>query len=721
MTAVEITVEPALRPRRVGVGDTIHVDGRPARIATADPDSGPDIFILASEGGAVAVSPNELVFNPRISIPGVGTKDGPAPPVGAKLLTPSLRTFARLVGDDAMEKAQALAWHINECETGYKDRRNYLGVTPDPRYDLSLVPGQATRERAKVAELKGTPLEVALPMLRKLRTKYKKSGYDPCSLVSGYLIRRRSSTDIRDAMVAIMREHVALRISKSKVTRLVAGTEAWLEVKKLPGFASAERPIPRTINRWIKEDPVLDAYFRRAADTNRSDALKPEESNQFFSAPATRPGQYIQIDTWEVPVRALGSDGKPMNVRLVLAVDVYTRIPLAWRFVPMAEKSVDIALLLAHMLTPEPMRPDWEDTARFHYLNLPIKPLCDLDERLRWASVKPIIMPECIFMDNGKPYDSIHFRLACERLGISIQPSRVMHPTDKAIVENTFLALQTLWAQVLNGYKGGNVRDRGANPDLDAFFTPEHFDEMFTEFIITAWMNRIHRGLAGVPEFPGDDVTPLRMYELGVMASGFIYYPLSLTTYLDLLPVHVCAINDKTITIETRKYRGPVLAALTKRSPYTEWSGKWPIAQDPQNITRAFVKHPETNDWHVLEWEYAQAYGAPMSDYRWRMARSLAAADRGGRRPLDSMDVVQKAIEIRDRCISRALMTEQEASRERALDDERTRMAVHIPTGFDGVVRTDDGGETASNVLNPDIWDAEPAAYPDDLYREVLP
>jgi hypothetical protein len=620
------------------------------------------------------------------------------------------------VGDEAIDRALELAGHINECETGFRHRRPLEGETPDPRYDVALVRLQSAREKAKVAELQGTDLELSLDTLRKLRTKFKLSGYDACVLVSGYKTRRRSSTDIRPVMVSLMCENVAQRVSKSKVTRLLVGTEAWLELKKLPAFKGAKRPIPRTINRWIAEDPFLKDYSSNHADTNRSNALKPPESNQFFSARATRPGQYVQIDTWEVPVRALGSDGKPMNARLVLAMDVYTRLPLAWRFVPMAEKAIDISLMLAHMLTPEPMRPDWEESAKFHYLNLPIEPLCTLDERLLLAAAKPIIMPECIYVDNGKPYDSRAFRLACERLGISIQPSRVKHPTDKAIVEGSFKALQTLWAQVLGGWKGGSVRDRGENPDLDAFFTPEHFDEMFTEFVITAWMNRIHRGLEGVPEFPGDDVTPMRMYELGVSTSGFIYYPLTARTYLDLLPVHTCAISDKTITIETREYRGDILVDLgTKRSPYTEWSGKWPVAQDPQNITRAFLKDPKTDKWHTLKWTYADAYGAPMSDYRWRMARTLAAADHGGVKGLDSMDVVEKAIQIRDKTISRALLSEQAASRERALDDERTRMAVVIPISPDGTVAT---GEDIEAVVEPvgersDIWDAEAAAYPE--------
>jgi hypothetical protein len=120
----------------------------------------------------------------------------------------------------------------------------------------------------------------------------------------------------------------------------VVATTAWLELGRQPGFAEVDRPSLPSMYRWISDDPVLDAWFANCAKTNRSNALKPDAAYQFFSARATRPGQAVQS-----PSGSSDPDAAPMKVRLVLAVDIFSRSALAWRFVPMADKAVDVSLL----------------------------------------------------------------------------------------------------------------------------------------------------------------------------------------------------------------------------------------------------------------------------------------------------------------------------------------------------------------------------------------
>jgi hypothetical protein len=151
--------------------------------------------------------------------------------------------------------------------------------------------------------------------------------------------------------------------------------------------------------------------------------------------------------------------------------------------------------------------------------------------------------------------------------------------------------------------------------------------------------------------------------------------------------------------------------------------GKWPVAQDPQNITRAYLKDPDTGCGHILKWRYAGAYGTAMSDYRWRTARGLAAIKNGGRRPLDGMDVVAMAIHIRDKTLANGLLTAAQVSKDAALDGERTRMGVTIEERADGTVAAADQSQAeaeaeadiGSKVYGEvnDIWDAEPFRYPD--------
>ncbi|MEU9399446.1 hypothetical protein [Streptomyces sp. SID4985] len=49
----------------------------------------------------------------------------------------------------------------------------------------------------------------------------------------------------------------------------------------------------------------------------------------------------------------------------------------------------DASLLLAHALTPEPMRPGWSDALKMSRPVLPHRRLLSLDERLEHAAARP--------------------------------------------------------------------------------------------------------------------------------------------------------------------------------------------------------------------------------------------------------------------------------------------------------------------------------------------
>ena len=68
----------------------------------------------------------------------------------------------------------------------------------------------------------------------------------------------------------------------------------------------------------------------------------------------------MQIDSTPLDVLVLLEDGVPGRVELTGMVDLATRTVTAAVLRP-TTKSVDAALLLAHTLTPEPMRPGWPE------------------------------------------------------------------------------------------------------------------------------------------------------------------------------------------------------------------------------------------------------------------------------------------------------------------------------------------------------------------------
>src|SRR5258705_7376947 len=98
-------------------------------------------------------------------------------------------------------------------------------------------------------------------------------------------------------------------------------------------------------------------------------------------------------------------DSTPIDVRVVLDTGVVDRVELTWiidlatRTIPAAvlrptTKAADAAVLLARMLTPEPMRPGWTDAARMSRSVLPPRRLPNLGQRLRPSAARALVVPE---------------------------------------------------------------------------------------------------------------------------------------------------------------------------------------------------------------------------------------------------------------------------------------------------------------------------------------
>jgi hypothetical protein len=73
---------------------------------------------------------------------------------------------------------------------------------------------------------------------------------------------------------------------------------------------------------------------------------------------------------------------------------------------PVGTKPVDVALLLAKMLVPEPMRPAWSEVQRMSASRLPFERLLDIDARMREAAARPVIVPDQVVIDHGRVFVS---------------------------------------------------------------------------------------------------------------------------------------------------------------------------------------------------------------------------------------------------------------------------------------------------------------------------
>ena len=171
-----------------------------------------------------------------------------------------------------------------------------------------------------------------------------------------------------------------------------------------------------------------------SARTRRSLAKQPDRA--FGQITATRPGEWVQIDSTPLDVRVVLDDGTVDRVELAGLVDQATHGIQAAVLRP-TTKAVDAALLLAHALTPEPMRAGLDRRAAVVALGA-AAPVADRDRRPpRPRRRAPRDRPESIVYDHGKAYLSATFRTACRTLGINLQPAHPDTPTDKPIIEST--------------------------------------------------------------------------------------------------------------------------------------------------------------------------------------------------------------------------------------------------------------------------------------------
>jgi hypothetical protein len=252
---------------------------------------------------------------------------------------------------------------------------------------------------------------------------------------------------------------------------------------------------------------------------------------------------------------------------------------------------------------------------------LPFERLLNIDARMREAAARPVIVPEQVVIDHGRVFVSETFTRACDRLGISIQPARKDTPTDKGVVEATFSAIKTLFAQHVAGFKGANTTLRGRG--VAAEWTIDELQDLFDEWVIVGWQHRPHEALRD-PHAPRRMLSPNERYASLVAVAGYLPLVLSGTDYLELLPVKWRAINDYGIRIDYRTYDAAELGPHRRQhSGLAGKRGLWEVHYDPYDLSRVFVRTPD--GWVTAAWTHLPMISAPFADFTWRHARRLAA------------------------------------------------------------------------------------------------
>jgi len=575
-------------------GDWVHFDGGEHQVVAV---AGTSVRLRAPVGTESVVLASYLMASPGFMVVG-----------GAPM--PRMDPFGLLDGLPEEVLAEAREWerHLVEVEAGLPPDAG-PGVVPRPEYDPAVC-SLLQRERAKAAEL-----GVSLRTVEYRRARYVAQGL--WGLVDQRATRAWEITGRADArLIAVARQVIDAETHASTGTRGRLIRRVVKAVEDTYGPDVVPLPGKTTLYKLVEALSTGRHTFASAV-TRRQTANRPE--GVFSPTFAARPGEQVQIDSTPIDVMVLLDTGMP--VRADLTVDVATRTICAAVLRPVGTKAVDAALLLARMLVPEPMRPGWSTALRMSASRLPYARLLDVDARMELAAAKPVIVPDTIVIDGGKVFVSDTFTRACARLGVSVQNCRPRTPTDKGIVEATFVAINTLFCQHVAGYTGSNTTLRGS--DVDAVWTLPDLQDLLDEWLLCGWQARPHDALRD-PYFPRRSVSPNDKYAALVAAAG--YLPLTLTgeDYLELLPVAWRAINDYGICLDYRTYDSPELGRWRRQhSGVTAKRGLWEVHYDPYDLSQVFVRTQE--GWVTAPWTHLPMVAAPFADFTWRHARKLAA------------------------------------------------------------------------------------------------
>jgi putative transposase len=369
------------RPRVLRTGDDILLNGE---LHTVEAVSGTAVR-LADVTGTVSEMPAAgLLASPGFAFS--SSMPAPLPPSG-------------LLDGIAEEEAGRARWrerHITEILTGLAPE-HAPGTVPKAEYDPARF-SLRQRELAKIAGLEAAGHTTSHATVKRLRLAYQQKGL-------WGLVDQRSARQPRlagradERVVAAIRQAIGGEEDRSTGTRARLRKETARILAEEHGADAPPLPSERTFYRLAAR--LSQGKYTFGPARTRQTAAKPPEG-PFGQVTAARPGEWVQVDSTPLDIRVVLDTGITDRVELTWVIDLATRaIPAA--VLRPTTKSADVAVLLARMLTPEPMRPGWTDALRMSRSVLPHRRLTELDERLEHAAARPVIVPETIVCDYADP------------------------------------------------------------------------------------------------------------------------------------------------------------------------------------------------------------------------------------------------------------------------------------------------------------------------------
>jgi hypothetical protein len=545
--------------------------------------------------------------------------------------------------------------HVLEAETGYRSGDPFRPAPDEPRpqYDPERVPSVRARRLTKVAEL--TELrrwdpqaakqlglhQISVRTLERFAADIRRFG--PVGCADDRWIRRRDghrsiTEPVREAIFAVRAEC----LHRSRVSMKTKERMIHQYVREVFGDEVAV-PSSETLrlvwHEWFGPGGSRQRYARSAAAA--------EVNATGHHVVIHRPGQVVAMDTTPLPVLVRESVfGEPVEAHLTLALDVYTHSLVAFRLTLVSDTSMDVAMLLRDVMTPLPMRADWGEGMAWPYPGVPQSVVADLAGYD--VAGLPFFRPETVTTDHGAVYKNHHLVEVQRVIGANVLPSRVLRPTDKQAVERAFAGIQSLLFELLTGYRGVDVADRGADPEADAVLTLAEMEHAIATWIVGVWQNRRFGEYAPCWD-PDGEHSPNTLFAAAMAQGGFALEIPRPELYYELLPAHHVKIHGKRgVKIRRLWYDGPGLddhrGELSARGG--RHRGKWVVRSDPRDARFVFFQDPDTGQWHRLRWTGLSSDDEVPSFSDARVKDLLRAASAAGLKPRTDAELLPLLLEL---------------------------------------------------------------------------
>ena len=655
---------------RLTAGAAVHFQGAAYLVLGFDPDG--QVRLRGDGNQERTLTPGDLVNDPTFGFEGEA----------ASALSPQ-QVFWDALKPELKATALDREAHLREILTGHRLGQPDTGLPGEPRPDYDGT-SQRRRVAAKAAELGMTPRQIA----RWLQA-YRAAGHHPAALIDRNTTRVSRQLDETEARINAAILQVARRRQNDSNVSYVTLRDLVTRELEAMGHRDVRLPSQPTFIKLVKRHAQELTY---SAKRRRSDASRGTK-RPFGKIVCVRPGQYVLIDItpFDLMVRSeVAADS--IRLKLVLAMDLYSRAIVAVRLIEFEPRGVDITTLIleiVHPVRPHPSWPTLPEDARLPYLGIPESVMLlahDMPAGEPLLNLPPVL-PEAIVVDNGMVFLTGQLRELCLRLGTDILLARPGTGSDKSHIERVFDHVREALAERLKGYTGSHVVDRGDADTVQALHFSWELQFELTQWAARYYNHRPHDGL-NHPRTPKVKLTPMEMFAFGVSHAGHLTVPLGRDAYYLALRTELRVITDTGIRIDGAQYDSDVLNPFRKAdSPYLEFGRKWPVKIDARNPTVIHFQHPVTLEWHEIperdaEWR-ARPFQTELADQVKVVLEERAAAPVANRLQAVRQEIddgyiarLKQSQRLAAQTAKQALTAsqKQEVARREAADAQRTAM-----------------------------------------------